>query len=210
MQKGDFILIDFVGKIKLTDEVFDLTIESEAKKAGIYNEKKEYKPVLVIMGAGNVVSGVEKQLEKMKPGEEKNFSVNPEDGFGKRNPLSVKIVSIKKFLEKNINPVPGIYVDIGGIPCRIQSVSGGRVRVDFNHPLAGKELGYNLKIVKKLSGAKIQIESILEKFEIKGTVTVKEKNVDIKLEGKSKPELNKPISEFIKKWVKDIKKINFK
>ena len=50
MKEGDWIKINYLGKAKATGEVFDLTRESDAKEAGIFDEKKKYGPVLVILG----------------------------------------------------------------------------------------------------------------------------------------------------------------
>lgn len=209
MKKGDFLLLEFTGRVKSTGEIFDLTSEEEAKKEGIYNKERKYKPVLVILGAGDALPGVEKQLEKMKVGEERKFELNPKEGFGKRNPNAVKVVSIAKFYEKNINPIPGLYVDIDGMACRIQSVSGGRVRVDFNHPLAGKELEYRVKIVKKIRGIKEKIEAILERYGLEAKLSMKDGNAEVKLGKKMNESVEKEIKAFIKQWVKPLKEIRF-
>lgn len=208
MKHGDFLLINFTGKVKNTGEVFDLTDAEEAKKLKIYNEKQKYGPQLVIIGTGDVVPGVERELKKMKVGEERSFDVSQNEAFGKRNLSLIKVLSAAKFFKKNINPVPGLFVDIDGMACRIMAVSGGRVRVDFNHPLAGKDLSYRVKIVKKISNKKEKIESILERFGLKGTVSVKGEKAELAVEKKPGPAVEKLVTEFVKKWV-GVKDVSF-
>ncbi|RLJ09464.1 MAG: peptidylprolyl isomerase, partial [Candidatus Aenigmatarchaeota archaeon] len=138
IKEGSFVEIDYVGRVEGTNEIFDLTSEEVAKKEGIYNPKQKYGPVLVIIGANMIIPGVEEQLKNMKPGEEKEFVVEPKKAFGERNSKLVKVISLMEFKKEKIDPVPGMFITIDGLQAKVQSVSGGRVRVDFNHPLAGK------------------------------------------------------------------------
>ena len=75
MKEGDFVHIDYVGRLSATGEIFDLTDAELAKKEGIYSEKTRYGPALVIMGAHMVIPGIEKQLLQMKVGEGREFVV---------------------------------------------------------------------------------------------------------------------------------------
>ncbi|MCS7386969.1 MAG: peptidylprolyl isomerase [Candidatus Methanomethylicota archaeon] len=176
LNKGDFILIDFVAKVKDTGEIFDLTIEEVAKKENIYREDEIYEPMLVVIGEGWILPGLEEELMKMKPGEQKVIELPPEKAFGARDPSKVKIVPARELTKRGITPRPGTRVEINGNFAVIRSVGGGRVVLDFNHPLAGKTLVYDVKIVKKLKSAKEKILALIhrriprvpeEKFEVK-------------------------------------------
>lgn len=208
MKEGDFLQMDYVGRIKGTSEIFDLTDEALAKKEGIYNEKRQYGPVLVIMGAHMIIPGIEKQIETMKTGEEREFDVTPEEGFGRREPRLVIIVSKAKFLKENINPVPGMFVDIDGRQARIQSVSGGRVRVDLNNPLSGKELHYKVRIVKQLKQPFEKVDALIKYYKLKCDIELKSGTLTVKRE-KWDDLLRRMIEEPVKKWIKEIKKVEF-
>ncbi len=208
MENGDFVEIDFVGRVKGTGEVFDITSADEAKRLGVFNEKAKYSPAFAVVGAKMVLPSVEKKLLEMGVGEEKSFELSPEEGFGQRDPGLVKVVSIAKFFEKKINPYPGLFVDIGGLACRVQSVSGGRVRVDFNHPLAGRYLEYRVKILRRIEDAKEKTEKILEYSGATAVVSVDGKKLKIKME-KEEEKTEKFLSETIKKWVKEIETVGF-
>ncbi len=209
MKQGDFILIDFVGRVLGTGEIFDLTNPEVAKKEGIFNPKQKYEPALVIIGARMVIPGVEKRLLEMKPGDEREFSVKPEDAFGPRNPKLIKIISRANFLRQKINPVPGLFVTIDRRQARIQSVSGGRIRTDFNHPLAGKELHYKLKVVKNITATKEKIDSFLDYYGLKGEPELKQGTLTIKTEKPLDKMIEKIISDTIKKWIREVKAVKF-
>ena len=209
MQKGDFVRIEYVGRIAATGEVFDLTDEEVAKKEGIHDPKARYGDVLVILGSGMAVPGVETQLMKMKPGDEREFDVSQNDGFGKRNPQLIKIVSLQKFYSQKINPVPGIFVNIDGRHARIQSVSGGRVRVDFNSPLAGKDLHYKVKLVSKLTTPEGMAQALVDHYGLKAKATYKEGALTIGTKDKLPDQLKQLLNTQITKWIKQVKKINY-
>ncbi len=208
MQDGDFVQIEFVGRVRDTGEIFDLTDEALAKKEGVYQKESKYGPSLVIIGAKSVIPGVEEKIKQMKVGDEKEFEVSPTDGFGSREPKLVQILSFTKFIQQKVNPIPGTFVNIDGRNCKIQSVSGGRVRVDFNHPLANKTLLYKLKIVKEIKDAKDRVQGLLKYFGIEGDVKIETDKCEIALKQKNKF-IEKLLEDMIKKWIKEIKTITF-
>lgn len=75
----------------------------------------------------------------------------------------VRLIALNDFHKQNLNPVVGMPINAGGMVGKVQSVSGGRVRVDFNHELAGKEVEYNLEVVKQLTDEKDQVIEIASK-----------------------------------------------
>lgn len=209
MQDGDFIKMEYVGRVAATGEIFDLTDEELARKEGIHNPKHKYGPMLVIIGSGMTPKGVEKQLKEMKPGEEREFGVNQEEGFGRREPGLIKIVSLQKFYAQKINPVPGEFVQIDGRHARIQSVSGGRVRVDFNSPLAGKDLHYKVKLTEKVTGTQAMAQALLDNYDMKAKATFKEGSLTIGTKEKVPEQFRNILNMQIRKWIPTAKKINY-
>jgi len=209
MQEGAFVEIEFVGKIKDTGEIFDLTDEKLAKEKGIFDKDHVYGPALVVVGSKSVVPAVEDKIKELGIGEEAEFDVKPDKGFGKRDPKMIQIVSINKFYQERINPIPGSFVNIDGKNCRIQSVSGGRVRVDFNHPLAGKDLLYKLKVSREITDTKEKVDSLLKQLGLEAETKLEADNLKIKLK-KSNIMIEKIVEDSIKKWVKEIKSVEFK
>jgi len=165
LKDKDFVYIDYVGKVKDTGEVFDTTIEEEAKKANIYNKETKYGPKLVILGEHNIIQGLEEALYQMNPGEEKEIEVPPEKAYGPRDNTKVKTISLGELKRQGINPYPNMVVRLSnGSLAVIKSVSGGRVILDLNHPLAGKHLVYKVKVVKVLDNETDKIKALIERW----------------------------------------------
>jgi FKBP-type peptidyl-prolyl cis-trans isomerase 2 len=209
MKKGDFVEIDFIGRLVTTGEIFDLNSGEEAKREGIYNPKHKYKPSLVVIGSGMSVPGMEKNLEEMKVGEEREFTLNPDEAFGQKNMRLMRIVPITKFTKEKISPVPGMFVDIDGMQAKVLSVAGGRVRVDFNHPLAGKVLKYKVKIVREVTETQEKSNLLLSYYGIKCDTKVDGDTIVIETEKPMNEFLRKFAGENVMKWVSEVKNIQF-
>ncbi|MCD6381365.1 MAG: peptidylprolyl isomerase [Candidatus Aenigmarchaeota archaeon] len=179
MKKGDFVRINFIGRIKDTGEIFDLTYEDIAKKEGIYNEKVVYRPVPIVIGEGFVIKGLDDALLEMNVGEKKKIVVKPDKGFGQRKPDLVKVFPMTFFEEQKINPKPGMVVDFSGMKGKVQSIDGGRVRVDFNNPLAGRELEYEMEIVEKIEKPEEKVKAIFEYFGIDAKVKIDKDTAEV-------------------------------
>lgn len=195
MQKGDFIRINYVGRLE-SGEIFDLTYEDVAKKENIYNPTFKYKPVPLVVGAGFVITGLDNAIIDMKVGEKRTVEMEPKDAFGERDHNNVRVVHKNLFKKQNMEPKQGMIIDFSGIKGRVQSVSAGRVMVDFNNPLAGKKLEYDLEIVGKIDNPEDQVKGILEFFGINNVkVLISGKTVDVEV--KLPTELKEKISQLI-------------
>ena len=167
MQKGDFIKLRYIGRME-TGEIFDLTDEEVARKEGIHNPNVKYGDLPVIVGANFLVKGLDDAMLKLNVGDKKDIELKPEEGFGQRNQELVRTVPKKTFKDQRVEPRPGMIVDFGGMKGRIQSVDAGRVRVDFNNPLAGHTVKYHIEILEKIEEPTEKIKAILEFFGASG------------------------------------------
>ncbi len=164
IKSGDAILLHYTLVLKDENKVLETTVEEVAKEHGIYSDKTTYKPILLIVGAGEIPAGLEEAIIGMRENEEKEVEVPPEKGFGKRDPNKVKVLPARLFSSQGIVPRAGEEVEIKGERGTIVSVGSGRVIVDFNHPLAGKGLLYKVKVVKVLRNAEEKVKALLEKY----------------------------------------------
>lgn len=160
--KGDVVRLHYTGKVKETGEVFDTTYEETAKEAGLYREDAVYGAVPIIIGAGHVLKGLDEALEGLEVGKKYELEIPPEKGFGKRDFRLIKTLTLGQFKKHGVYPFPGLEVEIDGKRARVLSVSSGRVRVDFNHPLAGKTLLYEVEIVEKIDDPIEQVKGLIE------------------------------------------------
>jgi peptidylprolyl isomerase len=211
VEKNSLIKIDYIGMLE-DGSVFDTTIEEEAKKAEIYDRNTEYKPQLVLVGKKQMIEGLEEAVLGMKENEEKEVFVPYEKGFGRKDASLFRIIPLSRFKEENINPVPGMVVNIDGNDGIIQSISGGRVIVDFNHPLAGKNLKYKIRIVKILKDVKEKVAAIFEDSKLIGSFEINDSNLKVTTKADLSEEYLKRKINFlnlIKNLVEEIKTINF-
>jgi peptidylprolyl isomerase len=163
LQKGDFILINYTAKVKETNEVFDTTVEDTAKKERLQKEGEIYEPKLVVVGEGWVLKALDDSLEAMEPGKAETVEISPDKAFGQRDPEKVKQVHIRKLAEKGINPALGMRIEYGGKNAVIRSIGAGRVLLDFNPPLAGKTLIYDVTVSKKLETPEEKIGAVIHR-----------------------------------------------
>ncbi|GAB6055189.1 peptidylprolyl isomerase [Methanobacterium alkalithermotolerans] len=162
IKEGDFVRLEFTGRTKETGDVFDTTIEEVAEEAGIKIDEKVYGPIPIIVGGGHLLKGIDQAIIDMEAGEQKTIELTPEDGFGDRDPKLVQLVPMKEFKKQNIKPYVGMNITVEGHNGRIQSISGGRVRLDFNHELAGKNLEYQVEIKEILEDDVDKIKSMIQ------------------------------------------------
>jgi len=197
VKEGEFVNLDYTGKVN--GKIFDLTDEKLAKENGVYEDNKKYGPVTIVVGAGHLIKGVDEALVGKESDAKFEIEVEPEKGFGKKDPKLLKIMPEKIFKDQQVRPVPGMNVNIDGILGRIVSCSGGRAVVDFNHPLAGKVLEYDIKINRKIDEADEQLKGLVD---IYSGMNSKDYTVEI-LDKKGKVSLNagNKLSDNVKKFI---------
>jgi peptidylprolyl isomerase len=163
LQKGSFILVDYVAKVKETGEVFDTTFEETAKKERLYKEGDVYEPKLVVIGEGWVIKALDENLATMQVGKASVVEIPPDKAFGPRDPEKVRRVPLKQLLAKDITPTLGMRVEHGGKTATVRAIGAGRVLLDFNPPLAGKTLVYDVTVKKQLETVKEKIAALIHR-----------------------------------------------
>ncbi len=161
IKKKDFVEIEYTGKIKDENIVFDTTDEKIAKENSLESHT-DYGPAIICVGQEQLLKGLDKSIEGKEIGKEYDVEIKPEDAFGNKNAKLIQLVPTNKFKQQNIQPMPGMQLNIDGMVGTIKTVSGGRTLVDFNHPLAGKELLYKIKLNKKITDDKEKLSGYLK------------------------------------------------
>jgi peptidylprolyl isomerase len=186
LQKGDFILIEYIAKVKETGEIFDTTIEDIAKKERLYKEGEIYEPKLVVVGEGWVLKALDESLTNMEVGKQSVVEIPPDKAFGARDPEKVRRVPLRHLTDKGITPSLGMHVEYDGKLATVRAIGAGRVLLDFNPPLAGKTLVYEVTVKKKLETLEEKIEGLIHRRvpTVEGSkfkFTVKAKAVSIEM-----------------------------
>ena len=173
---GDFVTIDYTARRASDKSVVYTTAEKLAKDEGVFEERTRYAPQLVVVGKNNAIKGVEDAVKGMAAAQAKTIEIEPKDAFGERNEDLVRVMKFSDFREREINPIPGMRVNIDGTTVTIKSVNSGRVVVDANHPLAGERLVYEITVVKKLESEKEKVDAIAEMYSLKPSIQPHEKS----------------------------------
>ncbi len=127
---------------------FDYTLTVDAQQVETTTGKQ---PLEYTQGKNQLIPGLEKQLDGMKVGETKSVVVKPDDGYGQVRKDAFREFEKTK-LPKDTEPKVGMMLELkdkdgNAYPATISEVKDKTVVLDFNHPLAGKELKFDVKIV---------------------------------------------------------------
>lgn len=147
VENGDVVKVDYTGKFE-NGEVFDTTKEDIAKEHRIYSGEREYEPLEVKVGIDQVIDGFDKALVGMRQGEEKEAEIFPEEAYGERKMGLIRTIPLQVFTENKITPKPGMQIGTDDGVATITKVEDENVEVDFNHPLAGKKLIFEIRVEK--------------------------------------------------------------
>jgi len=196
LKEKDFVEIEFTGKIK-GGEIFDSNTKEDIEKEEL---KTQAKPFVFSLGQGMFLKGIDDFLIGKEVGKQYNIQLNAENAFGKRNPELIRLIPLNIFKQHKLNPVPGIMFDFDGRLAKVLSVSGGRVRIDFNLPLAGKDVEYKIKVLRKLEDLNDKINSLNEfLFRKKFPFSIKDKKLIM--------QVDKPLVKFVELFKEKFKEL---
>ena len=162
--KGSLILVDYTAKVKDSEEVFDTTIEEDAKKHSIHEQNVKYQPKLVSIGEVSypVLKGLDEALAKTAVGDKLTVEVTPDKGFGERDSGKVRMIPIRKLGEDAEKVSVGDTIEVDGKRGIIRFIGSGRVQVDYNHRYAGKTILFDVNVIKSLDSPNDKIDGILK------------------------------------------------
>lgn len=160
-EKGSLLMVDYTARIK-DGEIFDTTRESDATAAGLDSTKK-YEPMLVSVGEGWVLRGLDEALAGAEADKDIHAEVPPEKGFGEMSTSKIRVMRSRRLGDDEEKVSVGDEVQIDGKRGVIRLMASGRIKVDFNHKYAGKTLVYDARVVKVLQSDEEKISAILDR-----------------------------------------------
>ena len=162
--KGSLILVDYTARVKDTEEVFDTTIEEDAKKHSIHEQNVKYQPKLVSIGEVSypVLKGLDEALAKTAVGDKLTVEVTPDKGFGERDSGKVRMIPIRKLGEDAEKVSVGDTIEVDNKRGIIRFIGSGRVQVDYNHKYAGKTILFDVNVIKSLDSPNDKVDGILK------------------------------------------------
>ncbi|WP_336135706.1 FKBP-type peptidyl-prolyl cis-trans isomerase [Natronomonas amylolytica] len=153
LQDGDFIRLAYTARTVEGDQLVDTTDEEVAEEEGVADQGT-FEPRVIVLGEGHLFPEVEDDIRGKDVGDEGTVVVPAEAAFGEYDEEQVRTVTADKIDEDD--RYPGARVQIDGEQGVLETIVGGRARVDFNHPIAGEDIEYDYEILE-------QVEDDLEK-----------------------------------------------
>lgn len=111
----------------------------------------EKKPATFKVGDGNLLPGFEQAIYGLKAGDKRSLSISPEQGFGQGNPQNVQVMPRSQFQDMELSEgLLVIFNDAANaeLPGVVKAFDDNQVTIDFNHPLAGKALSFEVEIIE--------------------------------------------------------------
>ena len=183
--KGSLILVDYTAKVKDSEDVFDTTIEADAKKYSIHEPNVKYQPKLVSIGEVSypVLKGLDEALAKTSVGDKLTVEVSPEKGFGERDAGKVRMIPTRKLGEDAEKVSVGDTIEVDNKRGIIRFIGSGRVQIDYNHRYAGKTILFEVNVIKSLDSPNDKVDGILKNRlpieDTKVSFTLKDKEVSV-------------------------------
>ena len=156
IDNGDFVRVNFTGKIKETDDVFDTTYEEIAQEAGIFEENKTYKAIPIVVGGNHLLPAIEEAIKGLDAGDTKHVEVESDNAFGPRDPKMIQLVPMKEFKKQGMTPYPGM---------KIQS--------------EGSDLIYDVEVTEIIDNPEDKIKSMIELHYSNPNVDIEKTEIDI-------------------------------
>jgi len=137
VKKGDTIMFHYTGRFK---------------DGKVFYSSQERNPIPVKVGVGKIIKGLEKAVLGMKPGEKKTVTIKPEEGYGHYNE-DLLIEMPEEKIPENISPQEGMQFQLTDeegqeLPVVVKEVLDNAIKLDANHPLAGKTIVFDLELIE--------------------------------------------------------------
>ena len=161
LQEGDFIKLDYTAWTVEDGDLVDTTDPEVAEDEGVETDQ-EFAPRTIVLGEGHIFPSVEDDIVGKEVGDTGTATVPATEAFGEFNEDDVRTISKDKIPEDD--RYPGAQVQIDGQEGFVETIIGGRARVDFNHPLAGEDIEYEYEVVGVVDDRMAKAEGLLDMF----------------------------------------------
>lgn len=108
-------------------------------------------PATFKVGDGNLLPGFEQAIYGLKAGDKRSLEISPEQGFGQGNPQNIQVMPRSQFQDMELSEgLLVIFNDAANaeLPGVVKAFDDSQVTIDFNHPLAGKALSFDVEIIE--------------------------------------------------------------
>ncbi len=158
VQEGDMVTVDYVGRLS-DHEVFDTSVEAIATACGKFQEGRNYSEWLpFLVGQGQMIAWFEEAVKSMKVGESKTITLTPDQAYGERSEENVVEMPKSELPEGEWKAWDELPTFFGPMP--ITEVTADKVKIDTNHPLAGKTLTFDVTVKGVEKSADVDLPNV--------------------------------------------------
>ena len=162
LQEGDFVKLEYTARTVEEGLLVDTTDSEVAEEEGMDEQGREFKPRTLVLGAGHMFPTLEDHIVGSEVGDTGSVLIEAEEAFGEYEEDQVRTVSANKIDEDD--RYPGAQVTVDGEQGVVETIIGGRARVDFNHPLAGDDIEYEYEVVGVVEDRLEKAEGMMDLF----------------------------------------------
>jgi FKBP-type peptidyl-prolyl cis-trans isomerase SlyD len=161
LREGDFIRLAYTARTVEGGQLVDTTDPEVAEEEGV-GDQGTFEPRVIVLGSGHLFESVEEAVVGKAPGESGTVTIPAVEAFGEYDESQVETVTANKIDEDD--RYPGARIQIDGRQGTLETIIGGRARVDFNHPLAGEDIEYEFEVVNVVDDQLERAEGLLNMF----------------------------------------------
>jgi FKBP-type peptidyl-prolyl cis-trans isomerase SlyD len=161
LQAGDFIRLAYTARTVEDGDLVDTTDPEVAEEEDV-DADQEFAPRTIVLGEGHIFESVEDDIIGKEVGDTGSVVVPATEAFGEYEEDAVQTVSKDKIPEDD--RYPGAQVQIDNQQGFVETIIGGRARVDFNHPLAGEDIEYEYEVVEEVDDRTEMAQGLLDMF----------------------------------------------
>ncbi len=198
LKKNDVVELSYSGFLS-DGSLFDTTDEILAKEKQLWNEHAKYGKKHAVLGKGALLLGLEESLFGKELGKH-SITLSPEKAFGKVSTALHQLIPTGQFSKQGIRPYPGLRINIDDSVGTVRTVSGGRTVVDFNHPLAGKEVKYEVEVHRVITDGQEKTDILFNLLGVPGKGTVVGDHVELT----TKEEVPETAQKMLEQEVKEL------
>ncbi|MGE8363042.1 FKBP-type peptidyl-prolyl cis-trans isomerase [Pseudomonas sp.] len=133
------------------DKEVTLHFALKLENGDVVDSTFDKQPATFKVGDGNLLPGFEQAIYGLKAGDKRSLPIAPEQGFGQGNPQNVQVMPRSQFQDMELSEgLLVIFNDAANteLPGVVKSFDDNQVTIDFNHPLAGKSLSFDVEIIE--------------------------------------------------------------
>ncbi|GGM54313.1 FKBP-type peptidyl-prolyl cis-trans isomerase SlyD [Halarchaeum rubridurum] len=191
LQAGDFIELAYTARTVEDGDLVDTTDQEVADEEGVDTGDQEFSPRTIVLGEGHIFEPVEDDIIGKEVGDTGTVVVPAADAFGEYDESEVRTVSAEKIPEDD--RYPGAHVDIEGQHGHVETIIGGRARVDFNHMLAGQDIEYQYEVLGEVTDRVEKAQGLLSMyFDVDLDMHIETDEVEEEVEVESEDEDEEP------------------